>query len=134
MEKQKHHLDASQIKELKRDLETKKSELVREFAQSREAVTAPDEEKEAYGLHSADGGSQEVDRYIQIGLSQVEQDLLTDIEAALKRIVDGTYGYSIRAPDHKPIPYKRLKIVPWAKLTVQEQEEEEQTKRRTSVL
>lgn len=130
MEKQKSHLDANQIQELKKDLEVKRNEILREFAEIREAVTAPDEEKEAYGLHSADGGSQEVDRYIQIGLSQVEQELLTDIEAALKRIKEGTYGFSIRAPEHKPIPYKRLKVVPWACLTFQEQEEEEQLKRR----
>src|ERR1700686_3983545 len=41
-----------------------------------------------------------------------EQALLTEVQAALKRIVQGTYGKCIECG--RPIPEKRLEAIPWA--------------------
>ena len=51
-------------------------------------------------------------------LAQVDQEL-ADIDAALKRVEDGTYGYSILSGD--PIPDERLEALPAARYTVEEQ-------------
>src|SRR5579884_565347 len=48
-----------------------------------------------------------------------EQALLTEVEAALKRIEDGTYGYCVVCG--KPIPEKRLEAIPWASLCVEDE-------------
>ena len=53
-----------------------------------------------------------------------EQALLTLIQAALKRIEDGTYGKSVVSG--KPIPEKRLEALPWADRTVEEEEQIEE--------
>src|SRR5579862_3023625 len=41
-----------------------------------------------------------------------EQALLAEVQAALKRIEDGTYGQCIDCG--QPIPEKRLEAIPWA--------------------
>jgi RNA polymerase-binding transcription factor DksA len=53
--------------------------------------------------------------------SRHSRDRLADVEAALAQIEDGTYGTSELSGE--PIGYARLSAVPWARLTVTEQEE-----------
>ncbi len=53
-----------------------------------------------------------------------EQALLTLVQAALKRIEDGTYGKSVVSGE--PIPEKRLEAIPWADRTVEEEEQAEE--------
>lgn len=45
-------------------------------------------------------------------ISANEQALLTEVQAALKRIEQGTYGKCIECG--RPIPEKRLEAIPWA--------------------
>jgi DnaK suppressor protein len=47
--------------------------------------------------------------------------LLDEIEAALRRIEDGTFGKS--EDSGEPIGYDRLKALPWARRTAREEEE-----------
>lgn len=49
-----------------------------------------------------------------------QQPMLDEIDAALKRIEDGTYG--ICTVDGEPIPEKRLEAIPWASLCIKDQE------------
>jgi len=76
-----------------------------------------------YGLHMADVATDTFDQELNLGLASSEQQLLNRIDAALKRIEDGTYGLSVKSG--KPISRKRLNAVPYAELTLEEQEEEE---------
>lgn len=46
-----------------------------------------------------------------------DQALITEIDAALQRIKDGTYGKCLQ--DGKPIPEKRLQALPWAAYCIQ---------------
>jgi DnaK suppressor protein len=53
---------------------------------------------------------------------------LADIERALSKMDEGTYGVSELSGE--PIGYARLEAVPWARLTAVEQEQSEQRARR----
>jgi RNA polymerase-binding transcription factor DksA len=53
-----------------------------------------------------------------------QQALLSEIESALKRIEDGTYGKCV--VDGEPIPEKRLESIPWAARCVKHESELEQ--------
>ena len=57
-------------------------------------------------------------------LSSVDRKILQEIEEALDRIADGSYGFCLHSGE--PIEKKRLEAVPWAKLSVKAQELEEQ--------
>jgi DnaK suppressor protein len=75
----------------------------------------------------ADMATDNYDRELNIGLASNEQQLLNDIDVALKKIEDGTYGtceiYGT------PIPQKRLMAMPYTRLSMKAQEEEEKEKR-----
>ncbi len=64
-------------------------------------------------LHMADIGSDNFEQEFTFGLIQSERALLGEINEALQRIENGTYG--ICAATGKPISKARLKAKPWAK-------------------
>ena len=76
-----------------------------------------------YSFHMADMASDATDAEFNLSLAENEQDLLKDIDEALKRVEAGTYG--ICEKYNEPIPKERLKAIPWAKYSVKAQEEEE---------
>ncbi|SRR5579884_2294025 len=53
-----------------------------------------------------------------------QQALLEEVQAALKRLDDGTYGRCEVCG--KPIPEKRLEVIPWASRDVEHEQQEEQ--------
>jgi len=75
----------------------------------------------------SDMATDNYDRELNIGLASNEQQILNDIDVALKRIEDGTYG--ICEIYGTPIPSKRLLAMPYTRLSVKAQEEEEKSKR-----
>ena len=75
----------------------------------------------------ADMATDNYDRELNIGLATNEQQLLNDIDIALKRIEDGTYG--VCEIYGTPIPKKRLMAMPYTRLSMRAQEEEEKEKR-----
>jgi DnaK suppressor protein len=74
-------------------------------------------EASAFGMHQADAGSDAYDRDFALSLLSQEQDALYEIEEALKRIQNGTYG--ICEMSGKPIPHARLEAIPFARFTVE---------------
>jgi RNA polymerase-binding transcription factor DksA len=70
-----------------------------------------------YSVHMADAGTDSFDRDLVLGLVSFEQEGLYEIDAALKRIEDGTYG--ICELTGKTIPWERLEAVPWTRFSVQ---------------
>jgi RNA polymerase-binding protein DksA len=76
----------------------------------------------------ADMATDNYDRELNIGLASNEQQLLNDIDVALKRIEDGTYG--ICEIYGTAIPKKRLLAMPYTRLSMKAQEEEEKNKRQ----
>jgi DnaK suppressor protein len=80
-------------------------------------------EASAFGMHQADAGSDAYDRDFALSLLSQEQDALYEIEEALKRIQLGTYG--ICEISGKAILVARLEALPFARYTVECQEEVE---------
>ncbi len=81
-------------------------------------------EASAFGMHQADAGSDAYDRDFALNLLSQEQDALYEIEEALKRVERGTYGICEMSGER--IPDARLEALPFARFTVECQEQLEQ--------
>ena len=75
-----------------------------------------------------DRASDEIDRTFELRTRDRERKLINKIEAALKRIEDGTYGYCEETGE--PISLKRLQARPVATLSLEAQENHEKTEKR----
>ena len=65
-----------------------------------------------------EGDTMVVERERDLALSAQARQTIADIDAALERVADGTYGYSIVSG--RPIPRERLEAIPWATVLVEE--------------
>lgn len=81
-----------------------------------------------YGSHQADAGTETFDRDFALSLVSSEQEALNEIEEAILRIKDGTYG--VCEVTGKSIPAARLTAVPFARFSVEGQAEYEKNLRR----
>jgi RNA polymerase-binding protein DksA len=68
----------------------------------------------------ADCATDESDHDLAFSLLSREESALQEVDAALRRIEQGTYG--ICEESGKPIPEERLRAVPWARYTKEVQE------------
>jgi len=75
------------------------------------------EETPNYSMHMADAATDSFDRDLVLGLASFEQEGLYEIDAALKRIEDGTYG--ICELTGKAIPWERLQAIPWTRFSIE---------------
>jgi len=66
-----------------------------------------------YGIHIADVATDNYERDFNLNLVSNERRIIMQIDEALKRIEDGTYG--ICQMSGKPISKSRLKAIPYAK-------------------
>ncbi|OGW82345.1 MAG: hypothetical protein A3G33_11620 [Omnitrophica bacterium RIFCSPLOWO2_12_FULL_44_17] len=81
-----------------------------------------------YSFHMADMATDNFDRDFSLGIASSEQDLLNRIDEALQKIKEGTFGVCEQC--EKAITMKRLKAVPYTKMCIKCQEEEEKNKKR----
>jgi RNA polymerase-binding transcription factor DksA len=75
------------------------------------------EETPNYSMHMADAASDSFDRDLVLGLASFEQEGLYEVDAALKRIEDGSYGFCELTG--KPIPRARLEAIPWTRFSLE---------------
>jgi DnaK suppressor protein len=75
----------------------------------------------------ADWASAEIQRSFELRTRDRERKLLSKIEAALKRIEDGSYGYCEETQE--PIGIRRLEARPIATLSIEAQERHERRER-----
>ena len=75
-------------------------------------------------LHMADMGTDSNEQDITLGLMESENEELQEIEEALERIDDGTFGICDECD--KVIPKTRLNAIPWALLCVTCKSKEEE--------
>lgn len=80
-----------------------------------------------FGMHTGDAGSDAYDRDFALSLLSQERDSLFEIDAALKKILDGAYG--LCEISGKPIPHARLEALPFARYTVECQTDLEKNNR-----
>lgn len=71
------------------------------------------EESPSYSMHMADAGTDEFDRDLALSMVSSEQTALNEIDQAVRRIQDGTYG--ICELTGKRIEPGRLEAVPWTR-------------------
>lgn len=83
----------------------------------------------SYGQHMADAGTDTFDRDFALSLVSSEQEALSEIELAIKRIHDGTYG--ICEITGKPIAKDRLLAVPFTRYSTEAQKQIERNRHRT---
>ena len=74
-------------------------------------------------IHMADVGSDNWEQEFTLGLVANERQRLKEIDAALQRIADHTYG--ICESTHKPIGKQRLRAKPWARYCIASAREKE---------
>jgi len=84
-------------------------------------------EASAVGQHQADAGSDAYEKDFALSLLSQEQDALYEIEEALKRIESGAYG--VCEMSNKFIPHARLEAIPFARFTVECQQQLEKENR-----
>ena len=73
-------------------------------------------EETAYDNHLADTATETYDRELDYTLEENSEHVLADIDAALKRITEDTYGICTNCGE--PIALERLEALPWATLCI----------------
>jgi RNA polymerase-binding protein DksA len=68
-------------------------------------------------IHMADVGTDNFEQEFTLGLIESERQILREIQDALARVDDGSFG--VCQGTGKPIPRVRLEAVPWAKYTIE---------------
>ncbi len=107
----------------RRKLENWKEDILKE---SRETLDNLQEESQNHS-DMADRASSESDRALELRTRDRQRKLISKIDAALKRIEDGTYGYCEETGD--PIGIARLDARPIATLSLEAQEMHERRER-----
>ncbi|MCB1117288.1 MAG: TraR/DksA family transcriptional regulator [Chlamydiia bacterium] len=110
----------SEMEKFKKSLLQLRAQLVGALKETSEQVKSADEVK-GYSQHQADEGTDDFGRTISLSVSNKEQGILRQIDRALEKIEDGTYG--VCDISGKPIPLKRLEAIPYATMTVEAQEQ-----------
>ena len=96
-----------------------RSQLTRVLQDTKKEVTQADESK-GYSQHSADEGTDDFVRNINLEVTNTEFGLLRQIDRALEKIEDHSYGVCDLSGEE--IPMKRLEAIPYATMTVKAQE------------
>ena len=109
-------MNSRQREYFRRKLENWKEDILRE---SRETLENLQEESQNHP-DMADRASSESDRALELRTRDRQRKLISKIDAALKRIDDGTYGYCEETGD--PIGIARLDARPIATLSLEAQE------------
>ena len=82
-----------------------------------------------YSQHMADAGTDTFDRDFALSMVSNEQDALTEIEAAIERIFEGTYGVCEMTGEH--IRDERLMAVPFTRYSIETQKQLEKNQTRS---
>lgn len=96
----------------------KRRELVGDmYSMEREALQRTGENLSNLPLHMADMGTDNYEQEFTLGLMEKDRNLLREINTALMKIQNGTYG--ICEGTGKPISKARLEVQPWAKYSIE---------------
>lgn len=77
-------------------------------------------DSKGYSQHQADEGTDDFGRTIDLEISNKESLILRQVERALEKLDEGTYG--VCDITGKEIPIKRLEAIPYATMTVEAQD------------
>ena len=119
-------MDASTIQGLRAALEAERDRLtdeIEEYEREDQETLSDVSGENNYRDHMADQGSATFSRELDMTLEGQARDSLAQIERALARMDDGTYGVCARCGN--VIPSERLEAMPEAELCVSCKEREE---------
>jgi len=85
-----------------------------------EQLQAAAEPLESHSTHMADSASDELDHDLALAELSAEQDALYEVDEAIRRILNGTYG--VCEVTGKRIPASRLRAAPWTRFSREAQE------------
>lgn len=112
-------LKKSDILKYKKRLEDLRAQLLHSLKGSTAEVKTPDEAT-GYSQHQADQGTDDFDRTICLEVTSREYEILRQIDRALEKIEEGSYGKCDITEEE--IPLARLDAVPYATMTVKAQD------------
>ena len=112
-------MNEKQMAYFKNKLEAWKADILRESKSTIEVLQGESDKLP----DAADRASSETDRSIELRARDRQRKLITKIDAALRRIEDGSYGYCEETGE--PIGLKRLDARPIATLSIEAQERHE---------
>lgn len=115
-------LNKKEIEQFKTRLVQMRKQITSSIQGTKEEVKELDQSK-GYSQHQADEGTDDFGRTVSLELSNKEMSILKQIDRALEKIDDGTYG--ICDISKEPIAKARLDAIPYAAMTVQSQEKME---------
>ena len=125
-------LTKDQAKQFRQLLITERAKLAEEIKSiARDASTSPREasgDLSAYTVHMADMAADTYERELSMNIASSEQEILYQIDDALKRLDDGSFGTCQQCSG--PISMSRLKAVPYASLCINCQRAKEQKNKR----
>jgi RNA polymerase-binding transcription factor len=110
-------MDRKSIERLKKSLQVRHRELQSGVAQTRQNLRAAQTD---YGKDEGDRANTSLAREIDLAQKSRDRALLALVDAALKRISDGTFGNCLNCGQE--INTKRLEAIPWVRLCITCQE------------
>ena len=125
-------LSKEQVKQFRQLLITERSKVAKEIRSiAQDATKSPREasgDLSAYTVHMADMAADTYERELSLNIASSEQEVLYQIDDALKRLDDGSFGVCQQC--NQPISMSRLKAVPYASLCIGCQRVKEQKNKR----
>jgi DnaK suppressor protein len=118
-----------ELDEFKKVLAEERAELVRQFEEIEESALGASQSElsgeAAFDEEYADSGTFTFERERDLSLAENLKDLMDQIDHALGRIDEGTFGICERCG--KPIEKARMKALPYARLCIKDKQAEERT-------
>ena len=125
-------MSKEQVKQFRQLLITERAKLADEIKSiAQETSKSPREasgDLSAYTVHMADMAADTYERELSMNIVSSEQEILYQIDDALKRLDDGSFGTCQQC--NQPILMSRLKAVPYASLCISCQRLKEQKSKR----
>ena len=110
-------MSKAQLEQFRKILLEKRAQVLGDVTEmENEALGGRSGALSSFPQHLADQGSDEYDQSLALGLAASQRKLLAEIDLALERIDNGTYG--ICELLGVPISRKRLEATPWARLSL----------------
>jgi DnaK suppressor protein len=117
MTRERHYLTPEQLEHFRQRLLAMRQEVLEDAEDSLQALRS---EKPPEVPDHADQAAVEIDHTVEMSLHERQRLLLREIDEALRRLDEGTYGYCAETGD--PIGLKRLEARPTATLSLEAQE------------
>ncbi len=116
--KSKTNLTPAEIEKFKAQLLAKRSEILDNVTHMEdETLRKERSDLSNMPIHLADAGTDTFELENTLGLVGSERKILQEIDDALERIENNTFGICEGGTEH-PIPKARLKAIPWARYCV----------------